>query len=123
MGLFGFKKVLHPVRTTRRAAFRAGTPKSVRKARRAATSVRHPASSLEGAAKASVSRTVSRSGGRGGSGGGLWAVLGVILVVGLMIIALVSPGVVAMMLVEGRYFQWTLDNEFWQSAAIATVWW
>ena len=24
---------------------------------------------------------------------------------------------------RGRYFQWTLDNEFWQSAAIATVWW
>lgn len=61
MGLFSYKKVLHPVRTTRRAAVRAVTPKPVRKARRAVTTVRHPASSLEGAAKASLSRSVSRT--------------------------------------------------------------
>jgi hypothetical protein len=64
MGLFAYKKVLHPVRTTRRAAVRAVTPKPVRKARRAVTTVRHPASSLEGAAKAQLSRTVSPSGSR-----------------------------------------------------------
>jgi hypothetical protein len=69
VGLFSYKKVVHPVRTTRRAAVRAVTPKPVRKARRAAITVRHPASSLEGAAKASLSRSVSgRRSGRGSSG-------------------------------------------------------
>ena len=125
MGLWGFKKVIHPVRTTKRSAKRALTPKPLRKVTRAATTVRHPASSLEGAAKASVSRTVSRSAPRRKSSGagGVWALLGTIVVVGLAVIALVSPGVVVMMLVTGRYFEWTLNNDFWQAAAIATVWW
>jgi hypothetical protein len=39
---------------------RSVTPKPIRKVRRAAITVRHPASSLEGAAKASLSRSVSR---------------------------------------------------------------
>jgi hypothetical protein len=61
MGLFSYKKALHPVRTTRRAAVRALTPKPIRQARRAVTTVRHPVSSLEGAAKAELRRTVSGS--------------------------------------------------------------
>jgi hypothetical protein len=60
MGLWGYKRYVHPARTARRAAVRSVTPKPVRKARRAVTTVRHPASSLEGATKAGVSRSVSR---------------------------------------------------------------
>jgi hypothetical protein len=58
VGLSSYKKVLHPARTARRAAVRSVTPKPIRKARRAVTQVGHPLSSLEGAAKASVSRGV-----------------------------------------------------------------
>ena len=60
MGLFSYKKYVHPVRTARRAAVRSVTSKPIRKVRRAAITVRHPASSLEGAAKANLSRSVSR---------------------------------------------------------------
>jgi hypothetical protein len=64
LGLFAYEKVLHPVRTTHRAAVRAVTPKPARQARRAVATVRHPASSLEGAAKAQLSRAVLGSGSR-----------------------------------------------------------
>jgi hypothetical protein len=57
--LFRYKNFVHPVRTTRRAAVRAVTPKPVRKVRRAAITVAHPASSFEGAAHAALSRTVT----------------------------------------------------------------
>jgi hypothetical protein len=58
MGLFSYKKVVHPVRTAERAVKRSATPKSLRGARRAATSAAHPVSSVEGATKAAVSRSV-----------------------------------------------------------------
>jgi len=64
VGLFSYKKMIHPVGTTRRATMRSVTPKPARKVRRAALTVRHPGSSLEGTAKASLSRSVSRSGTR-----------------------------------------------------------
>jgi hypothetical protein len=92
MGLFSYKKYVHPVRTARRAAVRSVTPKPIRNVRRAAITVRHPASSLEGAAKASLSRSVSR-GRRNGrsrrqtsaaSGGGL-ALVALVVVIALII--------------------------------------
>lgn len=96
MGLFSYKKALHPVRTTRRAAVRTITPKPVRKVRRAVTTVRHPVSLLEGTAKAELSRTVSRStrsrgssrSKGGSSGGGAATVIGVLIVLGLVLVGI-----------------------------------
>jgi len=65
MGLFRYKRYVHPVRTARRAAVRTVTPKPVRKVRRAAITAAHPASSLEGATKAAVSRSVKTRKPRG----------------------------------------------------------
>jgi Short C-terminal domain len=62
MGLFRYKRYVHPVRTAKRSAKRAVTPKPIRKVRRAVVQVRHPGSTLEGAAKAELSRALS---GRG----------------------------------------------------------
>ncbi len=97
--------------------------------------VRHPKSSLEGAAKAQLGRTLS-SNGRGsssrvGSSGDDAAATALALVLVLclaiaavaVVIALVSPGVVVMMVVTGRHFDGALESEFWQSAGIAAVWW
>ena len=122
LGLFGYKKLLHPVRTTRRAVTRPLTPKPARKALRAGMTVRHPASSLEGAAKASASRALS-SGGRRGKGGGGAGLLATLLALGAVVMVFVAPGVTVMMLVTGHYFMATLGSEFWQAAAIAVVWW
>lgn len=70
MGLFRYKRYVHPVRTAKRSAKRAVTPKPIRKVRRAATQITHPGSTLSGAAKAELSRSLKskpkrRAGRRG----------------------------------------------------------
>jgi hypothetical protein len=95
VGLFSYKKVLHPARTTRRATVRAVTPKSLRKVRRAAITARHPASSLEGAAKASLSRSVLRGGRSRSRSGSRSAVAVGVFIGGLVFIALFWAGVIS----------------------------